>query len=201
MKSQADGAWQLYRAFGDINDKYIIESIQDIDFQSETKLQPVKSKRKVISLLPRVLLVAALLALPASAIGDSSLFDVAKAKTAAIDLTDAELQEVCDSLAAQHITPGILTQLEPLQINENGLVYGFDSSITDLVITPTDDGRFGYAYRMAFFGNVDDPPDVKYYKLTHTRKMPVYKEDGKTLIGYFTCGWSWPPETPHIGMM
>ena len=43
------------------------------------------------------------------------------------------------------------------------------------------------------------PPDVKYYKLTHTRKLPVYEKDGKTLIGFFTMGWLWPPETPHIG--
>ena len=132
--------------------------------------------------------------------GDSSLLDTARAKTAALELSNEDLQAVCDSLALQHITPGILSRLEPLQVNDDGLVYGFGSPVTDLATTMTDDGRAGYSYYKDWWGEVDDSPETKLYKLTHTRRLPVYESDGKTLVGYFTFGWLWPSETPHIGM-
>lgn len=199
MKSQAE-SWELFKALGDIDDVYVIEAMRGLAFEDKKKEQKTAGlKGKVVKFLPRVLLVAVLIAIPASAMGDSSLLDTARAKTAALDLTNQELRDVCDHLASQHVTAAVLAQLEPLKVNESGLVFGFDSPVTDLVITPTDDGRFGYAYRKDFFGNVDDPPSVKYYKLTHTHKVAVFEKDGQTRIGYFTCSWDWPPETPHIG--
>ena len=200
MKSQADGAWQLYKMLGDIDDKYVSEAMRGLDFERDAKDTATKSREKIVRFLPRVLLVAALLALPASAIGDSSLLDVVRTKTADIGLSDRELQEVCDDLALQHVTPGILSRLEPLERNDDGLVCGFGSPVTDLAVTLTDEGEMGYSYYKDWWGGVDDSPDVKYYKLTHTRKLPVYEKDGKTLIGHFTCGWLWPPDTPHIGI-
>lgn len=200
MKSQVDGAWQLYRALGEIGDDLIAEASRGLGKGAEDETPKEKAGKKVVKFLPRVLLVAALAAIPASAMGDSSLLDTARAKTAMLELSNEDLQVVCDSLALQHITPGILSQLEPLQVNDDGLVYGFGSPVTDLATTMTDDGKAGYSYYKDWWGEVDDPPEIKRYKLTHTRSLPVYESDGKTLVGYFTFGWLWPPETPHIGI-
>lgn len=199
MKSQAE-SWELFKTLGDIDDVYVIEAMRGLAFEDKKKEQKTAGlKGKVVKFLPRVLLAAVLIAIQASAMGDSSLLDTAKAKTAALDLTNQELQDVCDYLALQHITPGVLSRLEPLERNDNGLICGFASPVTDLAVTLTDEGEKGYSYYKDWWGNIDDPPDVKYYKLTHTRKLPVYEKDGKTLIGFFAMGWLWPPETPHIG--
>lgn len=198
MSSQADQAWQLYKAMSDIDDSFVAEASEDDSSSSVSKKTNVGGK--VLRIFPKVLLVAVLIAIPASAMGDSSLIDTVKAKTEGVGATNEEMQAVCKEMALQHITPGILSQLPPLERNEDGLVYGFDSPITDLVFTLTDDGKPGYSYRWDIYGTADALPELKYYKLTHTRKMHVYENDGKTLVGYFTFGWLWPPDTPHIGM-
>lgn len=198
MNSQADRAWQLYRVLGDIDDSFVVEAGEDNSSNGAFKRTNVRSK--VLRAFPKVLLIAVLVAIPASAMGDSSLFDTVKAKTEGVGATNEEMQAVCKNMALTHTTPRILSQLPPLEKNEEGLVYGFDSPITDLVYSFTDEGKWGYSYRWDMYGAADASPELKYYKLTHTRKMHVYESDGKTLIGYSTCGWMWPPETPHIGM-
>lgn len=198
MNSQADRAWQLYRALGDIDSSFVTEAGENNGSNGVPKKTNVRSK--VLRIFPKVLLVAVLVAIPASAMGDSSLFDTVKAKTEGVGATNEEMQAVCKNMALTHTTPRILSQLPPLEKNEEGLVYGFDSPITDLVYSFTDEGKWGYSYRWDMYGAADASPELKYYKLTHTRKMHVYESDGKTLIGYSTCGWMWPPETPHIGM-
>ena len=122
MKSQAE-SWELFKALGDIDDVYVIEAMRGLAFEDKKKEQKTAGlKGKVVKFLPRVLLVAVLIAIPASAMGDSSLLDTARAKTAALDLTNQELQDVCDHLASQHVTAAVLAQLEPLKVNESGLV-------------------------------------------------------------------------------
>ena len=122
MKSQAE-SWELFKALGDIDDVYVIEAMRGLAFEDEKKEQKTAGlKGKVVKFLPRVLLVAVLIAIPASAMGDSSLLDTARAKTAALDLTNQELRDVCDHLASQHVTAAVLAQLEPLKVNESGLV-------------------------------------------------------------------------------
>ena len=123
MKSQAE-SWELFKALGDIDDVYVIEAMRGLAFEDKKKEQKTAGlKGKVVKFLPRVLLVAVLIAIPASAMGDSSLLDTARAKTAALDLTNQELQDVCDHLASQHVTAAVLAQLEPLKVNESGLVF------------------------------------------------------------------------------
>ena len=122
MKSQAE-SWELFKALGDIDDVYVIEAMRGLAFEDKKKEQKTAGlKGKVVKFLPRVLLVAVLIAIPASAMGDSSLLDTARAKTAALDLTNQELQDVCDHLASQHVTAAVLAQLEPLKVNDSGLV-------------------------------------------------------------------------------
>ena len=198
MNLQADRAWQLYKALGDIDDSFVAEAGGDNSSGGVPKKANVRGK--VIRIFPKVFLVAALIAIPASAMGDSSLFDTVKAKTEGVGATNEEMQAVCKDMALMHVTPGVLSQLPPLRRNDDGLIYGFESSITDLVYSFTDDGKWGYSYRWDMYGTADASPELKFYKLTHVRKMHVYEKDGKTLIGYSTCGWMWPPETPHIGM-
>ena len=190
MSHDHAASWNLLCSLGCVRDEFVQEAISCAVRKDDGKAV-VNSDRPLKKILPKLLLVAALAALPASAMGNSSLTDDVAAKTEDVGMSKTMVQYVASELGRQHVEPWVVDKMPPLQRNAEGKVYGFNTPMTDLVVTLTDNGKFGYSYRSQLYATGNESDEQVEYMRTHTRKLPVYEKDGETLVGYYTCGWFW----------
>lgn len=194
-------SWNLFMALSDIDDKFILEAMPSLSNENSPSISNVhkrdKSKHNLRNILPKLFLAAVLLALPANAMGDSSLYGVVAQKVENVCSDEQEIREICANVAAMHLKPEQVALFPVLKRNENGLIYGYGFTITDLVATPTDDGKWGYSYTKDLFMPADATPQERLYMMTNTRQLPIYENDGKTLIGHLTFGW-YEPKNEYI---
>ncbi len=89
-----------------------------------------------------------------------------------------------------------------VSINESGQTYGSalvtgeDSVVEpDLILVESDSGQIGYVFKNNFYdiNNQPENPEeaieyMKRLKKESPKVIPVYEQDGKTIIGEFTLG-------------
>lgn len=194
MSVKEIGSWKLIEALGDIDSHFVEEACCASAGGNalQTGTGSTNSKKTIRRVVPKILLVAAIIAIPAGAWAGSELTEAIRAKCANLNVSEQELQEMADDAAFKHVTPEHLEKFDEIRVNEDGLTYGIGLKGVDLGLAMTDDGKMGYVYQKELYASLDDTPEEKYYKMTHTRELPVYESDGKTLIGYLDFGWLYP---------
>lgn len=194
MSAERNESWKLMEALGGIDPRFVEEArcVSFGDNMDQTEARSANGKKALRRVIPKALLVAAAIAIPAGAWAGSELTETIRAKCANINVSEQELQEMADDAASKHITPENLKKFDEIRINEDGLTYGLGLKGVDLGLAMTDDGKMGYVYQSDLYASLDDTPEQKYYKMTHTRKLAVYESDGKTVIGYLRFGWLYP---------
>lgn len=85
-----------------------------------------------------------------------------------------------------------------ININKNGKTYGSNLINTeygnepDLILVECENGKSGYVYKEDFYDISNQPKNpeeaIIYMKKNKAKKIPVYKNDGKTIIGAFQIG-------------
>ena len=92
-----------------------------------------------------------------------------------VNYTSEQIEELDKQLKEQHFSEEYIEQLEKLNTNSDGLIYGPDVLGADLIEVISDQGQLGYIYRTDYDGAEPNKEVV----------LTVYKEDGKTIIGTF----------------
>lgn len=85
------------------------------------------------------------------------------------------------------------------QVNNSGETYGSAINSTsiqddpDLILVETEKGELGYVYKNDFYDTYNQPKNpeeavayMKKLKKNGDKSIPVYKSDGKTIIGSYT---------------
>lgn len=86
--------------------------------------------------------------------------------------------------------------VEKFSVNENGQTYGLinqglysdPEARPQLIFVTTDEGKDGYSYYYELFpnANVDSPEEAEASSTDKPYEVPVFKVDGKTVIGFHT---------------
>lgn len=106
-----------------------------------------------------------------------------------------EMEDLYQELINQGYTDEEIHQMDDLELNDNGLLFGPDNMGADLVLVTSDQGIDGYVYRDELYPEVQEvttPEEAVKWTEEFTEKYPngyvitVYEEDGKTAIGTFT---------------
>lgn len=85
-----------------------------------------------------------------------------------------------------------------INVNKNGETYGSNLVNTeygnepDLILVEYGNGKSGYVYKEDFYDIPNQPKNpeeaIDYMKKNRAKKIPVYKNDGKTVVGAFQIG-------------
>ncbi len=123
--------------------------------------------------------------------GVSGLFE--KAKKVGMEKTEFDM--LYNNLSGVGYDDEQIADLLEPKTNESGQTYGADWVRPDLILVGLEDGTEGYCYDEDLNGKKFSSPEEALAwqeqcqkEYPNGREIPVYKSDGKTVIGYFQLG-------------
>lgn len=107
-----------------------------------------------------------------------------------INLSEEKDQDFENYSLEQILNDEQINDLNPLKTNKNGQTYGPYILGADLVAVISDNGEEGYILRSELEavydeGEIDSPQKAR-NKAEEKGRLTVYKDDGTTVIGYFS---------------
>lgn len=186
MRSKTEEAGYLLRYMTDIDDDLIAEAnpfdeVRRCESRNkDTSQKSADSACQFKKMLPKIFLVAAILALPAGAWGYSKLSDAVHEKVAEAQLSGRDMQTISEGLSEHGWEASEVEDLEPLGKNANGQTYGPEALAADLVLVDMDEGGQGYVYKEDLLKGDEEGALV----------LDAYQSDGITKAGHFTMSSS-----------
>lgn len=146
--------------------------------------------RRVILLSRIIFTVLLIISVPTTVYGVSKVSDALQSKIKDANLNTNQINKLYNNLKQDGFSESAIENLDILSVNEYGITFGPDALGADLIKVISDGGIEGYVYRDELYPEkkIKTPEEAIKDQIDNLegRVIPVYKSDGKTVIGNFT---------------